>query len=209
MAHRVIVYVAEGRHLLAGDVGGSSDPYCELSLGPTVLRTETCHGTLNPDWHEALVFALPLVPCRDGRRLVSRDNMTLTVRIMDSDAYKWDDPLGFTTVDLASALGLVPPAAAEAERGSVEDPVELEEGKLWLSWLRLARGGNGVLHLAVFVPDASLAHSDAVAPPEPQAKRKLAAALSDALRHHTPVCACVCECVCVCVCVCGARVAFL
>ena len=96
---RVAVYVIEARTLSAMDVAGASDPYCKLALGPMALETEVVPNTTNPAWHEALFFALPVVGA-GGQ--VSRDDLLLAVDVLDSDAYKWDDPLGAASVDIAA-----------------------------------------------------------------------------------------------------------
>jgi Ca2+-dependent lipid-binding protein len=66
-AHAVFRYatdIIEGRDLQAMDIGGTSDPYCELfASGPGIKqrsterrRTKVVHKTLQPTYEERFVF---------------------------------------------------------------------------------------------------------------------------------------------------------
>jgi hypothetical protein len=43
-------------NLRAADVGGSSDPFCEVSVRDKVYKTDICKKTLKPEWNSAFKF---------------------------------------------------------------------------------------------------------------------------------------------------------
>jgi hypothetical protein len=54
----LLLEVVAGKHLLAMDMCGKSDPFCEIEFDGQCLRTTTKKNTLAPQWAEE--FALPL-----------------------------------------------------------------------------------------------------------------------------------------------------
>lgn len=48
----LILLVLAGKELIACDRGGTSDPYCVVSVGTTKKQTKTIKRTVDPDWSE-------------------------------------------------------------------------------------------------------------------------------------------------------------
>jgi len=74
--------------------GSTSDPFCKVTLGNQVLRTETMQKTLDPDWPITAV----------GDFFVHSDKQHLTFEVFDDDyGYSGNDLLGSVTQDLFTA----------------------------------------------------------------------------------------------------------
>ena len=53
-----MLQVLYASHLRGADVGGSSDPFCKVSLGHFQAHTRTLSMTLDPAWNERFTFVL-------------------------------------------------------------------------------------------------------------------------------------------------------
>ena len=53
-----MLQVLHASHLRGADVGGSSDPFCKVSLGHFQAHTRTLSRTLDPAWNETFIFVL-------------------------------------------------------------------------------------------------------------------------------------------------------
>ena len=89
------VTVVSANGLLAADRGGTSDPYCVLSLSSSpstpFFTTSVKEKCLNPTWHESSTVQVP--------RGV---NLGLKVDILDSDKFGHHDHLGRVDIPLSS-----------------------------------------------------------------------------------------------------------
>ena len=188
---RVAVYVIEARKLAAMDLSGSSDPYCKLKLGPMTLETEVIPNTTSPHWHEALFFSLPVIEAGSGG-MVNRDDLLLSIDVFDSDAYKWDDPLGSAVVDVAALLSLAPRVPAVPASDGKPETVRLEYDVLREMWVRLDDGADGMVHLAVYLPPQDIALANSQEPATDDHLKLLGQHLSAAtMQPAPPVCAVV------------------
>ncbi|MES1909836.1 MAG: hypothetical protein MHM6MM_002533 [Cercozoa sp. M6MM] len=95
------VRIIKARNLRAGDVGGTSDPFCELRLrGGTeekVHKTRVIKRTLDPNWthcEEEVVWH------------EVRLHETLRLRLLDRDRFIRDDVLGHVDIDLVDWLAI-------------------------------------------------------------------------------------------------------
>eukprot|EP00475_Leptophrys_vorax_P034069 TRINITY_DN54521_c0_g1_i1.p1 TRINITY_DN54521_c0_g1~~TRINITY_DN54521_c0_g1_i1.p1 ORF type:complete len:349 (+),score=115.54 TRINITY_DN54521_c0_g1_i1:87-1133(+) len=50
------VFLQEGINLIAADIGGSSDPYCTITVAGLQRKSKTIKKTLNPKWDQVFVF---------------------------------------------------------------------------------------------------------------------------------------------------------
>jgi len=84
------VKIIEGKHLLALDSGGTSDPYCIVAVGEQSLKTRTIKKTLNPVWGETFPFQID----KDVPKIIS-------LTCMDWDKLSEDDLIGIATIDFS------------------------------------------------------------------------------------------------------------
>ena len=52
------VIIMEGFDLKASDPTGTSDPYCEVSMGSQEHKTKVIPKTLNPKWNSQMIFTV-------------------------------------------------------------------------------------------------------------------------------------------------------
>jgi len=81
--------VLEAKNLKAGDIGGTSDPYCNIKFDDKTEKTSTIKSTVNPVWNEKFKFA------------VKTGNEILEIDIMDYDFMSTDDSIGKVKVPLS------------------------------------------------------------------------------------------------------------
>ena len=55
---RLSVVIIEGCDLQASDPTGTSDPYCEVSIGSQEHKTKVVPKTLNPKWNSQMIFTV-------------------------------------------------------------------------------------------------------------------------------------------------------
>ncbi|KAK3734222.1 hypothetical protein QZH41_012944, partial [Actinostola sp. cb2023] len=53
---KLVVTVLEGKDLRAADPCGTSDPYCQVSMGSQEHKTKVCPQTNNPKWNSTMSF---------------------------------------------------------------------------------------------------------------------------------------------------------
>jgi hypothetical protein len=127
---RLHVRLRRAKALLVADLGGSSDPYCLLALGPEDRvkaldvpkkafklkagggdepkwqRTEVKKECVDPSWEEDFVIDVPPhAPLSHARLPARKRDLCLHVRLMDWERYSADDPLGDVALDLAEVFG--------------------------------------------------------------------------------------------------------
>eukprot|EP01047_Picozoa_sp_COSAG01_P073208 COSAG01_NODE_11866_length_1845_cov_1.080756_1_plen_292_part_10 len=127
---RLHVRLRRAKALLVADLGGSSDPYCLLALGPEDRvkaldvpkkafklkpgggdepkwqRTEVKKECVDPSWEEDFVIDVPPhAPLSHARLPTRKRDLCLHVRLMDWERYSADDPLGDVALDLAEVFG--------------------------------------------------------------------------------------------------------
>jgi Ca2+-dependent lipid-binding protein len=108
----LIVTLKHASQLVAADVGGKSDPFCELSLGSETVRSKTMKSTLEPVWNETFTFHVADVgaatldlACFDWDRVGNNDKLgTVSVPIADIAADDMREKSGRVTVDRDFAL---------------------------------------------------------------------------------------------------------
>lgn len=141
--YHLAVRLIAGHNLMVGDITGSSDPYCELRLGSSVLRSFTLPQTLNPVWNQIFNFRI----CRNSTSqllqqqqsiqqyqqchfdheyyttLDSPSRMSLVINVFDYDRFKRDDYLGYCVIPLDKLIENQPVIMTvplmEASRGSL------------------------------------------------------------------------------------------
>jgi Ca2+-dependent lipid-binding protein len=77
-----VVNVRRANGLIAKDSGGTSDPYCCVTIGKEKQKTQKIMKNLNPQWNEELKFST----------LIFEQNITF--QLFDWDRFGSDDPLG-------------------------------------------------------------------------------------------------------------------
>jgi hypothetical protein len=82
------VKVIQAADLIPQDMGGTSDPYCILECGDSVIETSVKLKTLNPRWDESFSF-----PITTGTEI-------LRVTVLDQDNGKDDDYEGEIEIDI-------------------------------------------------------------------------------------------------------------
>lgn len=53
-----MMQVLHANKIRGADVGGSSDPFCKVKLGPFKAKTRVLKKTLDPEWNETFIFVL-------------------------------------------------------------------------------------------------------------------------------------------------------
>eukprot|EP00283_Hemiselmis_rufescens_P016032 CAMPEP_0173465630 /NCGR_PEP_ID=MMETSP1357-20121228/71984_1 /TAXON_ID=77926 /ORGANISM="Hemiselmis rufescens, Strain PCC563" /LENGTH=348 /DNA_ID=CAMNT_0014433623 /DNA_START=12 /DNA_END=1054 /DNA_ORIENTATION=+ len=84
--------VRSARGLLAADSGGTSDPYCEVTIGKKKRKTKTIPKTLDPTWEESFTMPLEAGEC------------TFPCDVFDHDVIGNSDFLGRALVDTRSLM---------------------------------------------------------------------------------------------------------
>eukprot|EP01027_Heterolobosea_sp_BB2_P009039 GEZU01013381.1.p1 GENE.GEZU01013381.1~~GEZU01013381.1.p1 ORF type:complete len:138 (-),score=36.00 GEZU01013381.1:30-443(-) len=95
---RIIIELIEGKDLIAGDIIGTSDPYCIFQFGANSsnrAKNKYISYTLNPVWNQVLELELK----HQREELVQNK---LKVWVFDKDFFKPDDPLGDAELDLSN-----------------------------------------------------------------------------------------------------------
>eukprot|EP00002_Diphylleia_rotans_P025345 TRINITY_DN5005_c0_g1_i16.p1 TRINITY_DN5005_c0_g1~~TRINITY_DN5005_c0_g1_i16.p1 ORF type:complete len:292 (+),score=47.92 TRINITY_DN5005_c0_g1_i16:979-1854(+) len=90
-AGKLTITISEGRCLRAMDIGGLSDPYCEISLrndSSMTYFTKVIEKTLNPVWNETFEI------------LVLKGQEVVQIDVFDKDHVK-DDFIGSAIIDIA------------------------------------------------------------------------------------------------------------
>eukprot|EP00004_Rigifila_ramosa_P003995 TRINITY_DN1437_c1_g3_i2.p1 TRINITY_DN1437_c1_g3~~TRINITY_DN1437_c1_g3_i2.p1 ORF type:complete len:1074 (-),score=257.30 TRINITY_DN1437_c1_g3_i2:75-3296(-) len=88
-------HIYQGRHLVAADDDGSSDPYCVLKVNGKKVKTTVKEKTLYPVWYETLETMIEL-----PEPLTFAPN--IHVLVYDKDTFGSDDPLGRFSVPTTS-----------------------------------------------------------------------------------------------------------
>lgn len=82
------IRVVEARDMPKEDIIGRCDPFVELHVGSTILKTRVCKQTYNPIWNETFTIPLP------------SPYTTIFLRFVDYDSFTPNDP--FATLQLNS-----------------------------------------------------------------------------------------------------------
>ncbi|XP_066912106.1 intersectin-1-like isoform X2 [Clytia hemisphaerica] len=90
---RLVVTIIEGADLQPSDPNGTSDPYCEVSMGSQEHRTKVIPKDLNPKWNSTMVF-----------NIKDLDKDVLCITVFDRDFFSPNDFLGRTEVSIASIM---------------------------------------------------------------------------------------------------------
>ncbi|XP_065648095.1 intersectin-2 isoform X6 [Hydra vulgaris] len=90
---RLIVTIMEGADLHPSDPTGTSDPYCEVSMGSQEQKTKVIPKDLNPKWNSTMIFSV-----KDLEKDV------LCISVFDRDFFSPNDFLGRTEVTVSSIL---------------------------------------------------------------------------------------------------------
>eukprot|EP00794_Sanderia_malayensis_P000125 gene125-736_t len=92
MGHLTLQLI-EGCDLKASDPTGTSDPYCEVSMGSQEHKTKVISKTLNPKWNSKMIFTV---------KDIEQDVLCFTV--FDRDFFSPNDFLGRTELSISSLL---------------------------------------------------------------------------------------------------------
>eukprot|EP01099_Mayorella_cantabrigiensis_P004887 TRINITY_DN3769_c0_g1_i1.p1 TRINITY_DN3769_c0_g1~~TRINITY_DN3769_c0_g1_i1.p1 ORF type:complete len:229 (+),score=54.34 TRINITY_DN3769_c0_g1_i1:58-687(+) len=76
----------------AADFGGTSDPYCFITVGNVRAQSSTCPSTLNPVWNQTFTFIVP------------PSETKVLVELYDEDNIGDDEKLGTAEVPLTGSL---------------------------------------------------------------------------------------------------------
>lgn len=90
---RLVVTIIEGADLQPSDPQGTSDPYCEVSMGSQEHRTKVIPKDLNPKWNSTMVF-----------NVKDLDQDVLCITVFDRDFFSPNDFLGRTEVAISSIM---------------------------------------------------------------------------------------------------------
>eukprot|EP00795_Rhopilema_esculentum_P017568 gene17568-9199_t len=90
---RLTVTINEGFDLKASDPTGTSDPYCEVSMGSQEHKTKVVPKTLNPKWNSQMQFTVKDI-----------DQDVLCITVFDRDFFSPNDFLGRTELSISSLL---------------------------------------------------------------------------------------------------------
>ena len=100
----VTCHISRAREIIAADITGKSDPFCEAALFPRrdashFGKTRVVNATLAPEWHQTLVFFhMP-------RRLLRRTLVDL--QLFDYDRFKQNDFLGQVIIPLYGTSSII------------------------------------------------------------------------------------------------------
>lgn len=111
--------IIKARNLLGKDVGGTSDPYVNICLGPSTAKTTTRKKTINPEWGMVFNFSW------------DRWSRYAKIDIWDEDYASNDDFLGLILIPLSplrDGQSFVQwyPVGKRSPRSSVRGEIEIE-----------------------------------------------------------------------------------
>jgi Ca2+-dependent lipid-binding protein len=73
----IYVNIIRARNLISKDIGGTSDPYVTVTIGPFTAKTSTRRRNLNPEWNESFSFQWNLRDTNGNNALHAAASMTI------------------------------------------------------------------------------------------------------------------------------------
>ncbi|KAK6931598.1 C2 domain [Dillenia turbinata] len=85
------IRVKKGANLAVRDTR-SSDPFVVVSMGAQMLKTNTVHDNIHPEWNDELTLA------------IANPDLIILLGVYDKDTFTVDDPMGDAEIDIKPYL---------------------------------------------------------------------------------------------------------